>query len=244
MEKSAITESYEKYFSVVRADTTKLREAAYSVRYQVYCLEFDYERPEDYPEGLETDEYDDQSLHCVLFHNPSGMAAGCVRLVMPNKDDLTALLPFERCCAHALDQLKLDISRLDRSTLGEISRLAVLASFRRRKTDERKPISVPDRNSLATSGRDTFPLIPMSLCLGMTSMLLNSGLDYGFAMMEPRLTRMLRRFGIYFKQIGNVVDYHGFRGPFLIERKDILSNLRSDVFGLFKIIDRQLFPGT
>jgi N-acyl amino acid synthase of PEP-CTERM/exosortase system len=75
-------------------------------------------------------------------------------------------------------------------------------------------------------------------------MLLNSGLDYGFAMMEPRLTRMLRRFGIYFKQIGNVVDYHGFRGPFLIERKDILPNLSSDVFELFKTIDRQLFPGT
>lgn len=240
MERSAITESYEKYFYVVRADTEELRQHAYRVRYEVYCKEFCYEPAQNYPDQMESDEYDEQAWHCVLMHKPSKSAAGCVRLIRPCKDGPTALLPFERCCSQAVDRQVFDLSAMARDSFSEISRLAVLPAFRRRKTDEKRPISFPDRKILEASGRDAFPLISISLSMGMTSMFLSSGLKYAFSMMEPRLTRMLKRYGIIFKQIGDVMDHHGMRGPFVIERSEVLPNLSPDLRSLLDIIHRQL----
>jgi N-acyl amino acid synthase of PEP-CTERM/exosortase system len=239
-----ILDSYNRYFYVTYATTEAQRELAYRIRYQVYCREFRYEREEDYPDQMERDEYDDQAWHCILMHKLSDSAVGCVRLIGPCEEGPTSLLPFERSCSHALNEQIFDLSTLPRDSFGEISRLAVLQNFRRRKSDEKKPISFPDQQMLAKSGRSHFPLISISLSLGILSMLLNSGLKYGFAMMEPRLTRMLKRYGIVFNQIGDVTDHHGMRGPFVIEKYMILPNLSLNVFGLFKTIDRQLFPGT
>ena len=56
-----------------------------------------------------------------------------------------------------------------------------------------------------------------------------AGLDGVFAMMEPRLARHLRRFGIIFQQMGDVVDYHGPRAAFYISRKTLLTYLEPEV---------------
>lgn len=240
MDSATIINSYKKYFNVIYATTNEQRMDAFRVRYQVYCKEFQYEREEDCPDKLEQDKYDDQSFHCLLIHKPSETVAGCVRLIRPCSNGKTSLLPFEHCCLEAVDKKKMDISRLERGSFGEISRLAVLPTFRRRKSDERSPISMPNRQKLIASGRDTFPLISIILSLGMASMLLNSGLKYAFAMMEPRLTRMLRLYGIKFTQIGDVVNYHGMRGPFVIDREVILPNLSSELHELMKVIDHEL----
>lgn len=237
MDTVKIIESYKQFFYVTPADNEELRNLAYRVRYQVFCKEFEFW---DCPDQLDIDEYDKQSRHCLLMHKPSGIAAGCVRLIMPGSNGSTLLLPFQRYWGNALDKRKFDISTIDSSSFGEISRLAVLSTFRRRKSDERKPISFPDQQRLVDSGRDNFPLISVSLSLGMAAMLINSNLDYGFAMMEPRLTRMLRRIGIMFKQIGNVVDCYGRRGPFLISREDVLSGLSPEFQPLMKLIDTEL----
>ncbi len=240
---SSVAESFDSYFYATYAHTEQMRKLMYRLRYQVYCLEFRYEPADKFPEQMEWDLYDAHSLHCLLMHKPSGNAAGCVRLIMPREGESDAMLPFERCCSKALDKSLFDLNTLSRDRFGEISRLAVPAAFRRRKSDENKPISVPDRKTLIAEGRSPFPLIAISLCLAIGLMLLHSGLEYGFAMMEPRLIRMLRRYGIGFKQIGDVVDYHGNRGPFLLTRSGMLSDkpkLPPDVGELLQVVDRQL----
>jgi hypothetical protein len=55
---------------------------------------------------------------------------------------------------------------------------------------------------------------------------LETGLERVFTMMEPRLGTLLHRFGLPFRQIGGLVDYHGVRGPFQITRQDVLWNVR------------------
>lgn len=240
MEGSGITELYEKYFYVIRADTEDLRERAYRIRYEVYCKEFGYEPVENYPDQMERDEYDEHAWHCVLMHKPSESAVGCVRLIRPRLDGPTSLLPFERCCSHALNKQKFDLSAIARDSFGEVSRLAVLPDFRRRKSDEKRPISFPDKQTLAASGRDVFPLISISLSLGMASMVIGSGLKYGFAMMEPRLIRMLKRYGIIFNQIGDVIDHHGMRGPFVMKTSAVMPNLSQNLRVLLDTINHQL----
>jgi N-acyl amino acid synthase of PEP-CTERM/exosortase system len=240
MDIEKIIDSYNEYFYIVHANTENLRKFAYHIRYQVYCKEFKYEQEDNCPYQLEQDEYDAHSMHCVLVHKPSGLAAGCSRLIKPVRRKPSLLLPFELCCSKAVDKRKFDLTTVDRSDFGEVSRLAVLSEFRRRKSDEKKPISFPDQKKLVDSGRDNFPLISVSLSLGMAAMVLNSDVKYAFAMMEPRLTRMLRRFGIVFNQIGDVVNYHGQRGPFVIARENILLNLSPKIRPLMSVIDEEL----
>src|SRR5437762_7954441 len=62
---------YEDTFKLVRATTQELKEAAYRLRYQVYCVEQPFENPAEHPQGMETDAYDRHSVHTLLIHRRS-----------------------------------------------------------------------------------------------------------------------------------------------------------------------------
>src|SRR5579875_3363122 len=74
---------HNRYFSTVLADSPGLLEAAHAMRFQVYCLERQFENAEEHPDGLEKDEYDSHAVQGVLFHRPTGAAIGSVRLILP-----------------------------------------------------------------------------------------------------------------------------------------------------------------
>lgn len=90
------------------------------------------------------------------------------------------------------------------------------------------------------AGRRSFPLIALGLYLAAASVGLLTGLNSVFVMMEPRLARHLRYYGIRFKQVGDVIDYHGKRGPFYITRDDLLTNLSPEMRGLLDAIQEDL----
>jgi len=242
MNKYTIKDVFNKYFYVTPATSAPLREIAYRIRYQVYCQEFHYEREEDCLGQMEQDDYDAQSQHCLLMHRPSSAPVGCLRLIGPRKDAPHAPLPFQRYCKNSSNYNLFDLSALPPGGFGEVSRLAVLASFRRRQGDEKKPVAFPEEEGIdgSAGGRHSFPFIPVSLFLAGLSIFLTSNLHYAFAMMEPRLARLLKRFGIIFIQVGDVVDYHGFRGPFVYSREGALANLTPEVYELWQLINQQL----
>lgn len=76
---------FQKYFEIVPANTPKLREEAFRVRYQTICqdLKMPGYEPSRFPDGLEIDEYDDCAVHSLLYHRLSGDVAGTVRLIGP-----------------------------------------------------------------------------------------------------------------------------------------------------------------
>src|SRR5579863_3820741 len=121
---------YEDTFALVRADTDELRTAAYRLRYHVYCMERPFESPVAHPNGLETDRYDERSVHTLLIHRKSGMLVGNVRLVLPNTTDYPHSFPMQELCSHP--KLR-DVKRLYRSC--EVSRFCVSKDFRKREED-------------------------------------------------------------------------------------------------------------
>ena len=60
-----------------------MREAAHALRFQVYCLERNFENAEEHPDGLEIDSYDTHAVQGVLFHRPTRGAIGSVRMILP-----------------------------------------------------------------------------------------------------------------------------------------------------------------
>src|SRR5262249_47797471 len=73
---------YEATFEEVHASTPALKEQCLRLRHQVYCVERQFESALSNPLGLERDSYDDRSDHSLLFHRPTGIAVGTVRLVL------------------------------------------------------------------------------------------------------------------------------------------------------------------
>jgi N-acyl amino acid synthase of PEP-CTERM/exosortase system len=237
----SIASAFEQFFEIVPADTDALRDIVYRIRFQVYCNEMHFEEEADYPDGREIDEFDAHSAHALLRHRPSGDYAGCVRLVMNHSQGQQPQLPIERHCSHSLDRSVIDPTQLDRRIFGEISRLAIISRFRRRPGEAKTPHGVADdAASIEPSERRVFPHIALGLYLAAAAMTIQKGLTTIMVMIEPRLARHMRYFGINFVQAGDVVDYHGKRGPFYITTKSLHRDIKPEIDELLTIVGRQL----
>jgi N-acyl amino acid synthase of PEP-CTERM/exosortase system len=207
-ENTRLLNSYNEYFDVVRADTPDLVEAAFRLRYQVYCVEHPFENPAEHPDGLEHDVHDPQSVHCLLVHRPTGLVAGTVRLVLPQREGSARDLPILAICDHpALS----DEAILPRAQTAEISRFAISKEFRRRAEDASGPAGIPGPSVL--DARRIIPHITLGLMKAVVRMSHEQHVPHLCAVMEPALLRLLGRFGMSFTPLGPLVDYHGRRQP-------------------------------
>jgi len=188
------------YFKLVSANTRSLMEAAFALRYQVYCIERQFEDPAQQQGGLETDQFDRHALHSLLFHRACDEAIGTARLILPEARPNS--LPIQQL----LKKNGLNAGDyFPSAAVAEISRFAVSKEFRRR--DFGPPLS-------AEAERERRGYLP---CLGLVQILLRQSMDMGIeywgAVMEPQLLRWLAMLGISFEPIGPMVSHHGLRQP-------------------------------
>src|SRR5512137_256102 len=155
---------FSKYFSAVPATTDALRDECFRIRHEVYCKELQYEPLR--PDGRETDAYDAHSVFCLLRANESGRFIGCIRLILPDPQDPATLFPFEKTCAATIDHDLVDPLKLDRTKVAEVSRLAVVSAYRRRKSDQDTAGTI-SQEDFGSPERPRFPYVPVGLYLGM-----------------------------------------------------------------------------
>ena len=201
-------ESFKRYFEIVPAVTEELRREAFRIRHQVYCEELGYEPLR--ADGLEVDEYDDQSLHCLIRSVATGAYAGCTRLVLTRSDDPSQLLPFEKICAGSLDR-----SLVGSAPLSE-------ASFD------------------ASSSRPRFPYITVGLYLGTIELAALHGIQTLFVLTEPRLAKQFARLGVQVERIGREIEHRGTRVPSMLRVANILQGLNFIVRPLYEVIAQEV----
>lgn len=238
----SIADNFDRFFRVEIANKPQLLDKVQYVRYRVYCEEFGFEAVEDCPGEREKDIYDLQSTHCLITHLPSGDPAGCVRMVPTLAEQPDSLLPFEKFCGSSLDSELLDELALDRTTICEISRLAVDRNFRRRSGEHQTRFGSPTHLGFSEEEKRTLPFIAVSAYLAATALTERSGRTNVFAMMEPFLPRLLNRAGIRFTRVGQDIDYHGLRAPYFIKTQSALEGMSQELKDLFTAIEGQLFP--
>lgn len=232
---------FRKYFTVEPALTDAQRDAVFEVRHQVYCedLKFESERPD----CRETDEHDRNSLHCLLrtaTQPPS--AVGCTRLILTRPHEPDYLLPFEQTCESTLDRSIIDPARLPRDRIAEVSRLAVVAAFRRRKGEARQQLGI-DVGDYGTQNQPRFPYVPVSLYLGAVALASRSGIETLFVLTEPRLATHFGHLGVGIRQIGQPVSHRGQRVPSMMDVPTIIRDMRQLLRPLWRVVCEEIERG-
>lgn len=231
---------FSRFFHAVPANSDALRDAAYRLRFGVYCREFGYEPAERFPDCRETDPFDDTALHCLVIHTATDRPAACVRLVPGSLAGEERPLPFEVNCAGHIHSDRLRALNLPRDTVCEISRLAVDRGFRRRRGEQETRFGNPQQLEFGPAETRTLPLIAVSAYLAATAMTELAGRRNVFAMMEPFLPRLMSRVGIQFEQVGEAIEYHGLRAPYFIRTESALESMAPPVRSLYHEIYRSL----
>jgi len=226
-------------------DNAHILESIYRLRYQVYVNEWGFENPQDHPEGLERDPYDQHSLHFYAYTDTVDNIIGTARLIL----DSNSTLPIEQ---------HFDIHELPegvpRNKIAEISRLAISKDFRRRAIDSvifSRGESYVDElaqhqatiKQVERERRKCEHELIRGIYLLIYRESIKRGLTHWYAVMARGLHVILGRWGIQFKQVGPAREYHGLRAPYLLCIRDLERYLAKRNPELLELA-RQEAPGT
>jgi N-acyl amino acid synthase of PEP-CTERM/exosortase system len=234
-----LSEGFRRNFEALPAVDDTLRTSVYRIRHAVYCEELGYEPLRS--DGLESDEFDARSFHCLLRSVPYGDDVGCVRLVTAGRAGL--VLPFEVLCAASIDRSIVDPAQLDRARIAEVSRLAVVSRFRRRQGEQNAPASIAERD-FGTPSQPRFPFIVAGLYLGMLAQARRQSIEMLFMLSERSLARQLGRLGVNMRTIGSAIEHRGSRYPSMIRVDEVIDGLNVFVRPLYEVIERQVNAGS
>ena len=233
-----VLNKFNQYFEIIHADTDALRDDAYHLRYQVYCLETGFEDATDAVDQRETDAFDSRSVHSIIRYKCNGtptVAAG-VRLVLSDRNEPETPFPIEEHCIVSIQQVGFDPATIPRTAMAEVSRFAVSKDFKRRVGEANSLSGIGPRTDAYVAPKDGARLMPhltLGLFAAIVQMSASNGITHWYAVMEPSLFRLLTRFGINFLPIGEMVDYHGMRRPCFGEIETVLAGIydkRPDVW--------------
>ncbi|MEE9412612.1 MAG: PEP-CTERM/exosortase system-associated acyltransferase [Methylococcales bacterium] len=227
---------FNEFFYVARINTPELLDQAFKLRYEVYIKDCGYEFHNPYgSDEIEKDSYDEHSYHCLLFHKPTNKPIGYIRLI-PYKTNADYLLPVEK---FGIDFNQSMVKKLRSSTMGEISRMAIHPSFRRRLSDKRYQFECSENSN---GSRFRVNYLPACLVLACGSLMKNNHIEHSVALMENKLAVLIKKYGVVFEKIGNSIQLNGTRTPFLMSGQEIYENLSTDFKDLFNSIDNQINP--
>ncbi len=229
---------YKKYFYTVAADTPELKKLAYQLRYQVYADKYGDDVFKDNDDSkIETDDYDDYALHGLLFHRPTDALIGCIRVV-PFNENRHKHLPLEKITTQFDSQI-ISPSDLRNPWVGEVSRMAIESSFRRRAYD----ITFQLRDNVSggiKNKRLKINYLPLCLTLIGINLCKEANLDFSVALMEPKLAKLVSMFGVQLTKMGEIVDFHGLRAPYKMLPDASYNHLRPESQELYHLIGQEL----
>ncbi|MGD8387316.1 MAG: PEP-CTERM/exosortase system-associated acyltransferase [Desulfobacteraceae bacterium] len=233
-------------FQFVRAKSDELIKETYRLRYEIYGKEFGFENVDEFPDGLETDEYEPYSIYFVALDGEE--VVGTVRMVFHSEKGF----PIEHAASIDFPGYPPPPDKTS-----EVSRLAVSASYRRRRGDGfyglESYLKVSEGGLVPDSGpvpqtylKRKRPVIIQGLYKAVYMESKVRGLTHLYFIVEQKLYNSLRKFGFAIKQVGDAVEYHGIRIPCIgvLDEMDrsMKENSREMYDFIYKDLDKEYHP--
>ncbi|TKB03950.1 PEP-CTERM/exosortase system-associated acyltransferase [Alteromonas portus] len=228
-------------YELVIANEENEKQVSYKTRHKVYCEEMKFEQKN--AASIEKDKYDDRAINCYIKHRPTGECAGTIRLVLPTEAGLS--LPLEEKCAEAFEDGALLPSSCDPTSVCEISRLAIPREFRVRQMRSKilpteKLEKIKQRKSTPFNV-EHFPYLSIALYLMATSICQHLNVQHAYVLMEPKLARRMKAFGINFNSVGDAIEFNGKRVPYRVSPNVLATELAKPLQGFHKKIHNKLY---
>ncbi len=231
-------ESFRHLFRLCVALNDADRDEAFRVRHDVYCRDLHWEA--ERPDGMESDAYDAHSIQCLIRTNDAQQQrVGCLRIVLPNPNNPAEPLPVESTCAQTIDRSLLDPRHLERRRLAEVSRLAIVHDYRRRKEEQAEPGTIQPRD-FGTRAQPRFPFIPVGLFLAAFAVAEVLEIEHLLVLTEPRLAQHFNRIGFDIRQIGGAIEHRGVRVPSVMYTSLVIQNLRPMLRPMWRMIRAEI----
>lgn len=220
---NVLPETTMRYWRVAMLRTIDELKMSYALRCRVYCEERGFLSLADYPAGVESDKYDDYSIHFGSF-DAEGDMVGSARLVLRGP---LGFPMFDHCAVDPEWRAKIDAI----PKLVEISRLVVSRRYRRRANDGHYGIQHP------TEGAELHPdhaerRQQFSVAVSLFKAMYQAGhrlqITHALSAMELTLLRLLQRYHFPFEKIGPECDYFGPVTPFILDTKRTEQRLAAD----------------
>ena len=208
------------------ADSTAIMEEIFRLRFKVYCEEWGFERPEDFPDKMESNQFDTAAEHFIITSLPDNMIVGTARVICPSELGY----PVIQHCNIDKDTCDRLLNNARNIRIGEVSRLAISKNLRKRLEDDSHMgyISavpdVPDANNEKRKYNFVHEFYKYLLLQSI-----DMGFTHWYVAMKRGLYVLLKRVGMVYHPIGPEIDYHGLRTPYLGNLEEIrLSMLKKD----------------
>ena len=240
-----------KRIKFVEVDSEFLKKEIFKLRYDVYVSEFGFEKKEDHPVGLETDIYDPHSVELAAIEQISDSAQkviGTMRLILHSEHGF----PIENVMPIDFNEKKIPVDRI-----AEISRLAINKDYRRRQADglfgvesylkKSEGGTVPDWKIWSNHEKARIqPFLIIGLFKELYHVSKKMGITHWYMITEKKLWYALKRFDLIFQQIGDPIEYHGQRIPYvgiIEEMEQHLMKNHMDFYQDFLAgLDKQFWP--
>jgi N-acyl amino acid synthase of PEP-CTERM/exosortase system len=192
-------------------DDPVLLEQSYRLRYQVYCVERGFLSAADYPDGIETDAFEGDSVH-VGAVDSHGDLAGTARVIKPNSRGLPM---FDHCTLFPHVRTLEDAG----TVAVEVSRVAISRHYVRRRDDPpanapsaAAPVSaaaVGPRRERRRRGAEPFLTLVKAIMQGAK----RAGATHVLGATDAAFLRWLVHYGLPYRVSGPEVDYCGIVAP-------------------------------
>lgn len=159
------------------------------------------------------DEFDERSVHILLKHLPSDRFIGCARIILGKPCPTIDALNIYKEDREYYNSLKY-------YEMGEISRLCI------------------PRSAIEDLSLNILPSLPLFIGIIQASHKYN--ITHWITCMETRLNRLLIRFGLDLKRVGDTQDYYGKRAPYLSKIENVLNRVKSVNMDLYYYIREKL----
>ncbi|MBI5663908.1 MAG: GNAT family N-acetyltransferase [Nitrospirae bacterium] len=210
----------------------------YRLRYKIYCYEWGFEKPENHPGEIVTDVYDNNALHFAV-KDDAQKTVGAISLILHSPEGF----PTEKYCELNLDRDEMssdsiaEISRLvihrdyrrrtedkyiygpdeERRSIGSYNYSSNYSNNRSfiRRADDKYKYKGAKRQSEPYSERRKRHEVVINLYKAVYRESKRRKITHWYAVMTKGIVILLNKFGFIFKEIGDPVDYHGIRTPYL-----------------------------
>ncbi|GJL85843.1 MAG: hypothetical protein DHS20C02_16180 [Micavibrio sp.] len=236
--REAFYSNYNRTFSIIEANTDELREECFKLRYDVYCIENDFEDPTRNPGQMERDTFDIDAVHYLLIHSESGKPAGTVRVILPKEDMQMDSFPMQDLCDHPL--LHTEGRPMQ---LCQISRLCMSAFFRKRDNDgsvlpayyEQENIKGKQDGNMVYIRR-RIPYAPLGLMRAAFEIALKNRITDCLLFIESDQLKNFEKMGIAYTILGPKVQHHGEQQPVIFNIKNVLDTMLIDNLACWEIL--------